>query len=141
MNPSRRGSRELALQILFQSEFLPEQSKSDRIYINRLLESLQPDPAVVPYAMELVSGVLEQLEQIDSRIRAASLNWKVDRMSIVDRALLRVAVFEMSFMSPPLDAPVAITEALELAKRYSGTESTGFLNGVLDQIRRLGSVR
>lgn len=91
------------------------------------------DPEGRPYADVIVKGVAEHLEAIDKRVTAASQNWRLERMSRVDRNLLRLGTWELMFRS---DVPraVILDEAVELAKSYGTDESSGFVNGVLDRI-------
>jgi len=86
------------------------------------------------YADRLFLGVVRHTSSIDERIQAHARNWKLDRMSSVDRNILRLAVFEIEHEGQP--AAVVITEAIELGRRFSGDESARFLNGVLDAIRK-----
>lgn len=126
----RRQSRELALQVLFQTEFAPQ------ISYGTFLEVFEQklDPQVISYADELVQGVQNYKTEIDAKIQSSSAHWKVDRMATIDRNILRIAVFEMKFMKDPLKENIAINEAVDIAKKYGTTESAGFVNGLLDQI-------
>lgn len=126
----RRQSRELALQVLFQTEFAPQ------ISYGTFLEVFEQklDPQVISYADELVQGVQNYKAEIDAKIQSSSAHWKVDRMATIDRNILRIAVFEMKFMKDPLKENIAINEAVDIAKKYGTTESAGFVNGLLDQI-------
>ena len=83
---------------------------------------------------ELVTGVVESAGEIDQRIEEHSAHWRLQRMPVVDRNLLRLAVYEMTRMSTP--PPIVIDEALRLAERFSGEASVAFVNGVLDAVRR-----
>ncbi|MGH9661828.1 MAG: transcription antitermination factor NusB, partial [Bryobacteraceae bacterium] len=91
-------------------------------------------PAPDEFVEQLVKGVVENLGAIDERIARHAEHWRIERMPAVDRNVLRLAVFEM--MGPKTPPPVAIDEALELARKYSGEESVHFVNGVLDAARR-----
>jgi transcriptional regulator NrdR/transcription antitermination factor NusB len=128
----RHQSRELALQILFQTEFAPQIEYAE--FLEVFEQSFAQD--VIDYADLLVNGVKEHREQIDNVIQSTAKNWKVGRMAIVDRNILRIAVFEMKLMPSPLKPNIAINEAVELAKRYSTTESASFVNGILDQVAK-----
>jgi N utilization substance protein B len=87
------------------------------------------------YFMEsLVIGASEKAVEIDSRIAEKSEHWRLDRMAVVDRNLLRLAIFEMTGLGTP--PAVVIDEALELARQFSGDESVSFINGVLDAVHR-----
>lgn len=128
----RRASRELALQVLFQTEFAPPISKGD--YGTVFDQSF--DKETLEYAEHLIEGVNSWKDAIDAKIQAASRHWKVERMAGVDRNVIRIATFEMKFAPSPLKDRIAIDEAVELAKKFGTTESGAFVNGVLDQIAR-----
>lgn len=87
------------------------------------------------FANQLAIGTIEHLNEIDDRIRLRTEHWRIPRMAIVDRNLLRMAVYEFLFQ-PTTPRTVAINEALEIARRFSTTEATQFINGILDAIKR-----
>lgn len=87
------------------------------------------------FANELVVGTIRHMDEIDDRIRVRTEHWRIPRMAIVDRNLLRMAVFEFLFQ-PSTPRTVAINEALEIARRFSTGEATQFVNGILDAIKR-----
>jgi transcription antitermination protein NusB len=87
-----------------------------------------------PFAEELVRGTLANRVSIDQAIAKHSQHWRLDRMAVVDRNLLRLAAYEMAHLKTP--APVVIDQALELASKFCAPESVSFLNGVLDAIRK-----
>ena len=93
------------------------------------------DSAVTQFALELVKGIQEHIDVIDRRIAEYAENWELKRMAVVDRNILRQACFEIIYRQdiPP---KVAINEAIELAKRFSGREAGKFVNGILDKIRQ-----
>ena len=128
----RRHARELALQILFQIEFAPQ------IEYSNFLELFEEnfDQEILNYAETLISGVNTHKTEIDNLIQVSSQNWKIGRMAIVDRNLIRISIFEMKFMSPPLKPNIAINEAVSIAKKYGSTDSGSFVNGILDQISK-----
>jgi N utilization substance protein B len=126
---ARRQARELALQILFQTEFAPQ--ISSRTFLEVFEQSLEGD--VISYADLLVNGVQENKAAIDSKIQSSSAHWKVDRMATIDRNILRIAVYEMKFAADPIKENIAINEAVEIAKKFGTTESASFVNGLLDQ--------
>jgi N utilization substance protein B len=86
------------------------------------------------FATRLAAGTLSQLESLDERIRSRAEHWRISRMAIVDRNILRLAVYE--FLHEPTPRTVAINEALEIARRFSTYEATQFINGILDAIKR-----
>jgi len=128
----RHRARELALQILFQTEFAPQ--ISPREFMSVFEETLDKETLV--FAEDLIDGVLDNQDAIDAKIGAASRHWKIERMGAVDRNVLRIAVFEMKFVPSPLKSGIIIDEAVEIAKRFGTTESGAFVNGILDQISR-----
>lgn len=132
MRTARHQSRELALQILFQIEFAPQISSAE--FLEVFEQSCSQE--VIDYAEMLINGVKNNLERIDSIIQDISQHWKVSRMAIVDRNILRMGVYEMRVMAEPLTKNIVIDEAVELAKKYSTSESASFVNGLLDQIAK-----
>lgn len=131
---SRRKARECALQMLFAadvSEMRPDQLV--RLYWHELGEADIED-AAREFATRLVTGTLAHKEELDERIRSRAEHWRIPRMAIVDRNVLRLAVYE--FMYEPTPRTVAINEALEIARRFSTYEATQFINGILDAIKR-----
>lgn len=127
----RRQSRELALKVLYQMEH--GQSDVDAA-LKLYMDNFKSPERLLAYAEHLVKGIDQHRQEIDSLIEAASRRWKVARMPRVDRNILRVAAFEMLFSRGQVPPKVAINEAVELAKRYCGEESPGFINGVLDSL-------
>lgn len=128
----RRQSREIALQILFQTEFAPQISCKD------LMEVIGADSAseTIAYADDLIRGVQQNKPAIDAKIQSSSAHWKMDRMATIDRNILRVAVYEMRMAPEPLKENIVINEAVEIAKKFGTTESASFVNGLLDQIAK-----
>lgn len=129
---ARRQARELALQILFQTEFAPQ--ISFRTFLDVFEQSVEPE--VSSYAELLVKGVQDNKAAIDSKIQASSAHWKVERMATIDRNILRVAVYEMRFATEQIKENIAINEAVEIAKKFGTTDSGSFVNGLLDQVGR-----
>ena len=130
---SRRKSRELAMQMLFQGD-LGKQTP-DQVGATFWLAGEQVDPDTRGFAEDLFRVATVRSEEIDDLIIAHALNWRLERMPGVDRNVLRLAVAEMlGFKGTPF--PIIINEALEIARRYSAPESVGFLNGVLDALAK-----
>jgi N utilization substance protein B len=131
---SRRKARECALQMLFAAD-VAEMPADDvvRSYWAELGESDLDDTAR-EFATRLASRTLSNLELLDERIRSRAEHWRIARMAIVDRNILRLAVYE--FLYEPTPRTVAINEALEIARRFSTYEATQFINGILDAIKR-----
>lgn len=140
----RRRSRELALQTLFSLEFDERSAEACIAQMRLRAEEPQSDdedlaelvrggPAVQAFAEELVQGVTTHQDEIDTLLGRFSTNWKVSRMALVDRNILRVACFELLHLQevPP---KVTLNEAVEIAKRYGSTDSSAFINGILDRI-------
>jgi transcription antitermination protein NusB len=131
--PSRRRSRQRALQILFQWDARRQPvDEAINAYYDTLYSEERPERD--PFVTALVSGTIANLEEIDARISRHAEHWRMERMPAVDRNILRLAVYEMTRMGAP--PAVAINEALELARRFSNEESVHFVNGVLDAIHR-----
>lgn len=110
------------------------QDAIDSIYSPLSAEENEPPTEPDPFMEDLVFGAAREVEELDAMIAEHSQNWRLDRMPAVDRNILRLAVYEMTFASTP--PAVVIDEALELAQRYSGENSVKFVNGVLDAIRK-----
>ncbi|HEY2471560.1 MAG TPA: transcription antitermination factor NusB [Terracidiphilus sp.] len=128
---SRRKSRELAMQMLFQADIGKQSPDQVRATFWKSVDAVEPE--VRGFAEDLFRAALERQEQVDELISANSRHWRIERMPAVDRNLLRMAVGEMlGFKSTPF--PIIINEALEIARRYSAPESINFLNGILDAI-------
>lgn len=121
---SRRQARERALSLLYEAE---TKQTSPAV----VLASLPVEPA--PFAVEVVTGVGEHLEELDKWIAGYAKDWTVDRMPALDRALLRMAVFEL-LHRPDVPTGAVISEAVELAQRFSTDESSRFVNGMLARI-------
>lgn len=138
--PSRHRSRQRALQVLFQLDLrdVPVEEAIagyyNSLYSEENEEEDEAPPRPDPFMEQLVRGTRERRESIDARLARHSANWRLDRMPAVDRNILRMAVFEMTEVGTP--PAVVINEALELARRFSGEDSTAFINGVLDAVRK-----
>jgi transcription antitermination protein NusB len=130
---SRRKARECALQMLFAAD-VAETTTDDVVeaYWAELGDS-EIEPAAREFATRLAQGTLAHLETLDERIRSRAEHWRISRMAIVDRNILRLAVYE--FLYEPTPRTVAINEALEIARRFSTYEATQFINGILDAIK------
>ena len=133
----RRKSRQRAVQVLYQIDMrglTPEEAIA--AYFETLADSEEGDREAGddPFLVELVNGTRSRLDVLDVKIQDHAQHWKVERMSAVDRNVLRLGVYEMLYTETP--PAVAIDEALEVARRFSGDESVGFINGILDSVRR-----
>ena len=130
---ARRKARECALQMLFSYDVArPSVDELLETYWGQIAEGAED---VRIFANELAIGTISHLDEIDERIRIRTEHWRIPRMAIVDRNLLRMAVYEFLYQ-PSTPKTVAINEALEIARRFSTTEATQFINGILDAIKR-----
>jgi transcription antitermination protein NusB len=131
---SRRKARECALQMLFAADV--SEATSENVVRSYWAELGEPelDDTAREFATRLASGTLANLELLDERIRSRAEHWRISRMAVVDRNILRLAVYE--FLYEPTPRTVAINEALEIARRFSTYEATQFINGILDAIKR-----
>jgi N utilization substance protein B len=126
----RRGSRGLAVQVLFHMEI--NGGEVDEA-LGLVMQNFGASRRLEAFARELVAGVVENSGEIERLIVDASEHWRLERMPMVDRNILKVAVFEMGWRDdiPP---KVSIDEAVEIGKIYGGDDSPSFINGVLDRI-------
>jgi N utilization substance protein B len=128
---TRRKGRELALQALYQVDLLGDDS--GRAAVDAFWEGCEAPTDARSFGEELFGGVLSEQTRIDELIGASSDNWRLSRLSHVDRNILRVATYEL-LCRRDVPASVAIDEAIEIAKRFGSDESATFVNGVLDHI-------
>jgi len=129
----RRDGREAAVQFLFCADVDTELTPAD---IDNFFATIRPaKPGVRAFAKELATGVLENREEIDAAITEHVDNYQLDRVTSVDRCVLRLAIFEILFRD---DIPnvVSINEAIEVAKRFGTEESGRFVNGILDNLHK-----
>jgi N utilization substance protein B len=129
---TRRLSRELALQVLFQQEFAPQQTVEDGLQTFR--RSFDAETEVWTYALEVLRGIAARHSEIDAEIQKASAHWTLKRMALVDLIIMRIAVYELKHASEIVPPAVAINEAIEISKKYGSVDSAAFVNGILDQI-------
>jgi N utilization substance protein B len=129
----RRKGREFAVQMLFQWDLSREAFESVRSTFWTLNQEV--DPEVREFADHLARGTTEQIERIDILLARHAEHWRVSRMATVDRNILRVATFELLSETQTPKA-VVINEALEVARKFSTSESIHFINGILDSIRK-----
>ena len=126
----RRRARECALQLLFQNEYLEDKVDFELYWKDKSVEQEVRD-----FATSLYRGAIKFASEIDAALSECTDNWEMDRLATVDRAILREAAYEILFRK---DIPYAVTinEALEIAKKYSTTESSAFINGILDRLAK-----
>ena len=126
---TRHDARELALQILFQCDF----HGSTDFWLDQFWAQRDASESVREFVAELVSGVRTHQVELDGLITAYARNWTIDRMPVVDRNILRQAIYELLWI-PDVPAKVTMDEALELAKNFADDETRRFVNGILDQL-------
>ena len=134
--PARRKARKRALDVLYEADMrdLPPA----QVLVSYLDRIEKPRPDHLDYTIGLIEGVAHNLDRIDELIASYAEGWTIDRMPVVDRNLARIAVYEMLYVTE-IDDPVAISEAVELAKQMSTDDSPRFLNGILDRIAEFAS--
>lgn len=130
---TRRKSRELALQMLFQADMGRQEREQVRRTFWGAHESVSED--VRGFTEDLFCVAMDRSQEIDDLIARHAENWRMDRMAAVDRNLLRAAVAELIGF-PATPRAVVINEALEIARKFSSPESVQFINGVLDSVGR-----
>jgi N utilization substance protein B len=133
---ARNEARAAAMQMIYEAMLGGEGGEQT---LTGLL-AMTPSDEDAAYIREAVAGVCERAEELDSRIARHLVNWTLERLSRVDLAILRLAVYEMAFRDD-IPSAVAINEALELSHRFSTDEAAGFINGVLGSLLRAGDAR
>ncbi|MGE7365685.1 transcription antitermination factor NusB [Desemzia incerta] len=137
MSLTRRDIREKALQSLFQlsaNEDLSKEVAMQKALANHTEDKDELEDVEIPsYLNELVSGVIEQQQMIDSKINSHLKNWSINRLAKTDLLVMRIAVYEMLFVEE-VPNKVALNEALEIIKRYSDEKSSKFVNGILSNM-------
>lgn len=129
----RRKSRELALQLLYELDLHDDGGGTSRL--GEFWTRNPADAEVRTFTEELVRGTREHQQKIDDLIRQFTEHWSLDRMAVVDRNILRQGIYELLW-APDVPPKVTINEALEVAKKFSTQESSRFINGILDRIRK-----
>jgi N utilization substance protein B len=129
---SRRKARECALQILYQLDMARSGVEEAIKAFWELQESVPPEDTK-EFCEDLVRGAIEHSDEIDSLIEETSSHWKLGRMAVVDRNIIRMAVYEFLYRDD-IPANVTINEAIELGKKFGTEESGAFINGILDKI-------
>jgi transcription antitermination protein NusB len=133
---ARHRSRKRALQVLFEWDMRgePVERAISHYYESLYSEESENQPKPDRFMEELARGTVANAAEIDKSIEAKSEHWRLERMPVVDRNILRLAIYELSQQAVP--APVIIDEALELARKFSNDESIAFINGILDAVHR-----
>ena len=127
---TRRKARELALQALFYFDANPVDPAT---MIELFCKSCHPSKKILPFFLSLANGVIDNREEIDEVIKRFSSNWKISRMSCVDRNIIRIAVYEL-LSCPDIPPKVSINEAIDIGKKFGTEESGSFINGILDSV-------
>ena len=132
----RRKARVIALQFLFGHDFTasPDEAAAVEHELEKFCTSFETGRKAIPYARRLITGICTHREEIDGLLASRSHNWRLERMSLVDRNILRIAVYEMKYSEDVPDR-VAINEALEVAKQFAMPDSVSFINGILDAVQ------
>ncbi|HUB67421.1 MAG TPA: transcription antitermination factor NusB [Candidatus Methylacidiphilales bacterium] len=130
---ARRDGREAAIQFLYQIDIHRPGNMDEAL--NAFWKQNEEPQNVRDFADNLLRGALEKLPEIDAKIRALADNWDFERLAVVDRNILRLAVYEMLFR-PEIPPVVSINEAIEIAKKFSTAESGKFVNGLLDRVKK-----
>ena len=129
--PARRKARKRALDVLYEADM---RDRPPVEVLTGYLERIErPLPDHIEYTTGLIEGVAKHLDRIDELIASYAEGWTIDRMPVVDRNLARIAIYELLYVDE-IDDPVAISEAVELAKQMSTDDSPRFLNGILGRI-------
>lgn len=132
---SRREARTIALRSLFALDFNPDQPLEETVQFMAAEDDIHDaNEHDLAYALSLVKGVTDHKEALDKELDTLNPDWQVARMNGIDRNLLRIADFEIYGADEKVPAPVAINEAVELAKVYGGDESPAFVNGLLGSL-------
>ena len=141
---ARRRGRQVALQVLYAADLGhrktsdlsgPEAISEDpQAVFEQVASHFEMPAAARAFALSVVLGVREGLGPIDEQVRAHSENWRLERMAVVDRNILRLGTWELMKTDTPV--PVVLDEAIDLARRFADETSTSFVNGILDAIAR-----
>ncbi len=127
---TRRRAREIVLQLLYEDDLNPEQNvQVAEEFLRRRLRGNKP---LIEFARSLWRNVIKNRWEIDKALTARATNWSLRRMAAIDRNILRLGAYEILMGDTP--GPVAINEAVELAKRYGNKQSGQFVNGILDRV-------
>ena len=128
----RRKAREIVLRVLFEGEF--SDTPWQELFQGQL-EGKSSGPETVEHARALLARTHEHLSELDDRIRTALTNWDLERVSLIDKNIIRFALAEILYF-PDVPSKVIINEAIEIARKYSSGEAGRFVNGILDRFVR-----
>ena len=129
----RTRARELAMQALYQLDIRGTEVLE---YLNGFFIENEPDDSVRSLAWQWTKGAWENLDNCDELVAASTIKWELSRLCLVDRNILRLAVYQLKFC-PDIPPKVVINEAVELAKKFSTDKSSSFVNGVLDAVLKM----
>ncbi len=135
---SRRKSRERALQTLYKMDITEaglKQPAGPGRSAGPDIDLAVPDGGDDEYSAEIVRGVIDKLKEIDGRIEECSEHWRIDRIAVIDRNVLRIAAYELLYR-PQIPYKVVINEAIEVAKTFGTVDSGAFVNGLLDELHK-----
>jgi N utilization substance protein B len=128
----RRKSREIIVQVLYQMDMSDGDAEEN---FNLFWQHFNPSDELKEFSQKVVQGVCKHREEIDALIEKHSKHWRLKRMPIIDKNILRAAIFELMFC-PDTPVKVIINEAIELGKKFSSEKSSPFINGILDKVSR-----
>ena len=128
---TRRQGREAALKLLYACEMT--RAQAEEVLSDRWVESIVPSDSQ-EFVQGLVTGVVQHREEIDGLIQSCSEHWSLERIGVVERNILRLAIYELLFV-PDIPPNVSINEAVEVAKHYGAQDAWLFINGILDRIK------
>ena len=129
----RRSGREAAIQFLYQYDLYKPADLDTAL--KAFCKQSEEKKGVCDFAEDLVRGVIGKLSEIDAKMRGLADNWDFERLAVVDRNILRLAIYEMLYR-PEIPPVVSINEAIEIAKKFSTAESGKFVNGLLDKVKK-----
>ena len=127
----RHKAREYALQALYMYETV--NSSPEELVTLKCVSKKIPDD-IKNFAVSIINGSIEKIEFIDNLIKQYSKNWEFERLSIIDKSILRLSIYTLLFL-PEIPSPVVINEGVELGKTFGGENSSQFINGILDSIK------
>ncbi len=132
----RAKARETALQILYQTEF----ENFEEAAVDYTLNEFSIVDETKNFALFIINGVRANIIEIDKYIEKTLINWRIERISLIDKTLLRMGIFEIAIMND-ITKNVTISEIIKLAKNYSEPESYKFINGILDKFEKTGDIK
>ncbi len=132
----RAKAREIALQIIYQTEF----ENFEEAAVEYTLSEFSADGEIKEFALIIITGVRKNLTDIDKYIEKTLVNWRIERISLIDKTLLRMGIFEIAMLKD-ITKNVTISEIIKLAKNYSDPDSYKFINGILDKFEKSGNIK